>query len=418
MCFSSPRPTVAIVGGGIIGLSSALHLQREGFDVTVIERDALMQGCSAGNAGYLSEANIFPPATPEMLWQLPRLMLSKTGPLVIRPSYASCMLPWGLRALSVLRPKALTRVTDTLAVMTRLAFSSMADLAASASASNLLSRDGGLVAFKTEQALQKKARSLDLWNNFGLPVRRLSANEVTDLEPALSPEIIGGLLFENSGRCSNPQALGLQYADALVIRGGRVLLDEVRAISPQESGIISVEGKLETRQYDRVVVCAGYWSGALMRKYFPQVPLASERGYHLMLPNSDVSLTRPVVFGESHFAATPMDGGLRLAGTAEFARSDAPPAWERAHMLIAMASQYLRSLNGAEAKPWMGIRPSLPDGLPAIGKVPGSSSIYYAFGHAHNGLTLSAITARCVSALISGASPPMDLSPLSLDRFN
>ena len=186
MYIPSSRPTVAIVGGGIIGLSSALQLQRDGFDVTVIERDALMQACSAGNAGYLSEANIFPPAAPEMLWQLPRLMLSKTGPLVIRPSYASCMFPWGWRALTVLQPKALTRVTDTLAAMTRLAFSSIADLAASASASNLLSRDGGLVAFKTEQALQKKARSLDLWNSFGLPVRRLSAIEIAYLATEIS----------------------------------------------------------------------------------------------------------------------------------------------------------------------------------------------------------------------------------------
>ena len=155
-----------------------------------------------------------------------------------------------------------------------------------------------------------------------------------------------------------------------------------------------------------------------MRPFFRHVPLVSERGYHLMLPRPGLSLTRPVVFGEPHFAATPMDEGLRLAGTAEFARWDAPPAWERAHMLLALARQYLRGLDGDEAKPWMGVRPSLPDGLPAIGTVPSAPAIHYAFGHAHNGLTLSAVTARCISALVQGTAPPVDLAPLSLERFS
>jgi D-hydroxyproline dehydrogenase len=417
MVSTSSKPTVAVVGGGIVGLSTALQLQRDGHDVTVIERDAPMQACSAGNAGYLSEANIFPPASPDMLWQMPRLTLAKDGPLVIRPSYAPHMLPWGRRALAVLKPQSMARITGTLAAMTRLAYASISELAAHAGASGLLSRDGGLVAFKTQAALEKKCAAMNTWNGYGLPVRRLSADEIAALEPALAPDIVGGLLFQNSGRCSNPQGLGLRYAEHLAAQGGRIVRDEVRAINPEGSGKVSVQGQ-HSRQFDRVVVCGGYWSGTLMRSFFHRVPLVSERGYHLMLPRPGLSLTRPVVFGEPHFAATPMDEGLRLAGTAEFARWDAPPAWERAHMLLALASQYLRGLDGTEARPWMGIRPSLPDGLPAIGTVPGAPTIHYAFGHAHNGLTLSAVTARCVSALVQDTAPPVDMAPMSLERFN
>ncbi|MBD9667098.1 FAD-dependent oxidoreductase [Variovorax sp. VRV01] len=418
MAPTSSRPTVAVVGGGIVGLSTALQLQLDGHDVTVIERDAPMQACSAGNAGYLSEANIFPPASPDMLWQMPRLMLAKDGPLVVRPSYALHMLPWGRRALTVLKPEAMARITGTLAAMTRMAYASISGLAAQAGASNLISRDGGLIAFKTQPALDKKCAALDTWNRHDLPVRRLSAVEIAALEPALAPDIVGGLLFQNSGRCSNPQGLGLRYAEHLAAQGGRVVRDEVGAVSLQEGGKVTVQGQHRSRQYDRIVVCGGYWSGALMRPFFRHVPLASERGYHLMLPRPGLSLTRPVVFGEPHFAATPMDEGLRLAGTAEFARWDAPPAWERAHMLLALARQYLRGLDGDEAKPWMGVRPSLPDGLPAIGTVPSAPAIHYAFGHAHNGLTLSAVTARCISALVQGTAPPVDLAPLSLERFS
>lgn len=418
MASTNQRPTVAVVGGGIVGLSAAMQLQADGFEVTVVERDTPMQACSAGNAGYLSEANIFAPASPDMLWQLPRLMLAKAGPLVIRPSYLPQLLSWGRHALAGLQPPSQLRITDTLAAMTRLAYPALSDLAGRAGARGLLSRDGGLVAFKTQAAWQKKLALLDTWNSRGLSVRRVSADEIAALEPALSSDIVGGLFFQNSGRCSQPQGLGLRYAEHLAAHGARIVRDEVHAVLPEAHGGVRVQGRHQVLHCDQVVVCGGYWSGALMQPFFRQVPLASERGYHLMLPRSGVSLSRPVVFGEPHFAATPMDHGLRLAGTAEFARWDAPPAWSRAHMLLSLARQYLPGLDGAEARPWMGVRPSLPDGLPAIGTVPGAPSIHYAFGHAHNGLTLSAITAHCVSALVNRQPAPVDVSALSLARFN
>lgn len=415
---SSSQESIAVVGGGIIGLSVAMELLRDGHAVTLIERDMPMQACSAGNAGYLSEANIFPPASPDMLWQMPRLLLAKDGPLVIRPGYVSHMLPWSMRALSVLKSQALAKVTDTLAAMTRLAFESVSKLAAQADAAALLTRDGGLVAYKTVAALEKKAACMDTWNRHGLPVRRLSGAEMQDLEPALVPEIVGGLLFENSGRCSNPQGLGLRYAEHLRHHGVQFLQDEVRALSRLPDGQIAVRGTRGSANYGHVVVCGGFWSGSLMKPFFRSVPLVSERGYHLMLPRPGLQLRRPIVFGEPHFAATPMDEGLRLAGTAEFARWDSPPSWSRAHMLLTLAQQYLRQVDGAQAKPWMGIRPSLPDGLPAIGTVPDAPGIHYAFGHAHNGLTLSAVTAQCVAALVRGAAPPVGTGPMALERFS
>jgi len=410
--------TVAVVGAGIVGLSVATQLQREGHRVTVLDRDEPMQACSAGNAGYLSEANIFPPASPDMLAQLPKLMLSKEGPLIVRPSYAHRMLPWTRHALKVLQPRSLQAVTDALASMTRIAYPALADLATHAGASALLSRDGGLVVFKTEAGLEKKSRALPIWNGYGLPVRRLSASQLAELEPALSDDIVGGLFFESSGRCSNPKRLGQLYAAHLAQAGAIILRNEVRSIEPSETGAMTVLSAGGQAQFDRVVVCAGYWGGALMKPFFRSVPIVSERGYHLMLPNPGAKLARPVVFGEPHFAATPMEEGLRLAGTAEFSAPDAKPSMGRATMLLRLARRYLKQVNGEGAQAWMGIRPSFPDGLPAVGCVPGHPSLLYAFGHAHNGLTLSAVTSLCVAALIRGERPPVDIAPLDLGRFS
>lgn len=409
--------TVGVIGAGIVGLSVAVQLQRDGYKVTVIDRDEPMLACSAGNAGYLSEANIFPPAAPDMLLQLPKLLLTDDGPLVIRPAYAPMMMSWGRHALSVVKEDVRATVTRTLASMTVQAYTAMETLAAHAGAAQLLSRDGGLIAFKNAQALDKKCESLSVWHRHGIQVHRLSSDAIQALEPALSHDIVGGLFFENSGRCSNPRRLGLLFAEHLVRNGGEVVRDEVNEVSSQSDGCVIVRGAGEDRRFANVIVCAGFWSGKLLRPYFKSIPVASERGYHLMLPNAGLGLKRPVVFGEPHFAATPMEEGLRLAGTAEFASADAPPNMQRAEMLLRLARQYLAPIDETGATPWMGVRPSLPDGLPAIGTVPNQPGLHYAFGHAHNGLTLSAVTAHCISALLKGIAGPIDLTPLDLLRF-
>src|SRR3546814_327037 len=168
---------------------------------------------------------------------------------------------------------------------------------------------------------------------------------------------------------------------------------------------------------DNIVLCGGYESKALLEQLDYKVPLAAERGYHLMLPAPNITMRLPVIFGEPYFAATPMIDGLRLAGTAEFARFNSPPNFKRATMLLEQARQYLPDIGASGTRSWSGTRPSFADGMPAIGSLDRHPRIFYAFGHGHNGLTLSAVTAKCVSALVSGKQPPVPLENLSLQRL-
>ncbi|MEX3815342.1 NAD(P)/FAD-dependent oxidoreductase [Paraburkholderia sp. BR13439] len=409
--------SVAVLGAGIIGLSIALRLHLDGFKVIVVEKVVPMGGASSGNAGYLSEANIFPPASPDMLKQLPKFILSKDGPLLIEPSYAAKMIPWAVRAVSALKPNSYQNIVSGLADLTSLAYASFDELTADAGAGHLLSRKGGLVAFRTLSALEAKSRALPIWNSFGLEAHRISADAIRDLEPELNEDMVGGILFPNSGRCSNPRGLGELYAQRLRACGVAFVRDEVRLVEDAERGvrIHTVSGSKILCK--RVVLAMGFETGALLQRLNIKVPLVAERGYHLMLPTAGIRLQRPIVFGEPHFAATPMDEGVRLAGTAEFARADSPPNMSRATMLLRLAKRYLPKLAGDDGVPWMGVRPSLPDGLPAIGVLRNSPRIAYAFGHAHNGLTLSAVTARCVSALLQENKPPVALHRYRLERF-
>jgi glycine/D-amino acid oxidase-like deaminating enzyme len=415
---TSQSQEILVVGAGIVGLSVALQLQLDGFKVTVVDQDEPMQGCSAGNAGYLSQANIFPPAAPDLLLRFPRLLMASDGPLVISPAYLDKMVPWSLRAVSALRPARYSQTINAFASLITRSQNALVTLARAADASHLLTQEGGLIAYRTQQALQSKQRLIPMWREHGIEVETLSAEAMLAMEPALARDLVGGLFFPRSGRCSNPRMLGLRYLKRLLAGGGRLVAGQVAAIRRNASTGWDVDINGVPTRTDKVVVCAGYQSERLIKGCGFKRVMVSERGYHLMLPQPHVTLSRPIVFGEPLFAATPMQEGLRLAGTAEFCKATAKPNMDRAYMLESIAAQYIPKLRSDDAQPWMGVRPTLPDGLPAIGETSPGSGFFYAFGHSHNGLMMSAISAQCIAAMAQGRLPPIDVLPLDLHRFN
>jgi D-amino-acid dehydrogenase len=414
---SVSQRSVLVIGAGIVGLSVALRLQLDGYDVTIVDAQEPMKGCSAGNAGCLSEANIFPPMTPEMLLQVPKLLLSSDGPLVIRPSYVAQMMPWLGLAAKALRASERERIISAMASITSRAIASFDDLVAASGASDLLAAQGLLVAFKSATSLESRAQRLPVWKQYGIQVERLGASDTRDLAPALHEEMAGGLFFSRSGQCKEPYLLGIRYLERLKRGGGKLIRAKVISVARDSEGRAKVATTGGELSAGHIVVCAGYQSKALLQSLGQNVPLASERGYHLMLPNAGIGLNLPVIFGEPYFAATPMLNGIRLAGTAEFARFDAPANLGRARMLYRQARSYLPGISDANAYSWLGVRPTFPDGMPAIGVVDDCPEVLYAFGHSHNGLTLSAITAKCIAALMSGEAIDIPIHEMSLRRF-
>ncbi|WP_082706955.1 NAD(P)/FAD-dependent oxidoreductase [Pseudomonas sp. EpS/L25] len=409
---------IVVVGAGIVGLSIALRLQLEGYQITLIDQNDPMTGCSAGNAGYFSEANIFPPATPDLLRQLPKLLFSKDGPLVIKPAYLNRMIPWSMRAVNVLKPAPYAKVMSALSSLIIRSQDSINQLAGATGAAHLITRNGGLHVYRSEAAFKAKLQALPYWEKHGISVKILNGADARALEPALADNVIGGLYFPESGRCSDPKELGLHYFRYLLQNGAQFLQSAFLGVETDLNSILQVVLPGQRLSAAKVVMATGHSTDRLLQRHGFKSALVAERGYHLMMSEPGVSLSRPVVFGEAYFAATPMDKGLRFAGTAEFCRPDAPPNMQRSHMLQQLAKQYIPGLTAAPGQPWMGVRPSLPDGLPAIGKVASQPGLFYAFGHAHNGLTTSAITAQCVSSLIDGREPPIDIKPFDYNRFS
>jgi len=411
---------VAVIGAGIVGLACALQLQMDGRRVAIVDPNEPASGCSHGNAGYLAEGHVFPPAALVPLSRLPKILFDPLGPLVLRAAYLPRMIPWALRAAAILRPAALPRVLDAIAALNRLSIDSYDPLLDAAQARDLMERKGSLMVYRTPSSLDAAAARMPAIRERGLRVERVDAAQLRELEPALLPGLAGAIHYPDSGRCLNPRGLGQRFADALAAGGAQFHRATATRLLPQDGG----GWRIETREAPalkakKIVVSAGAISDRLLRPLGYKVPLAAERGYHLMLaPQPHIALCRPVSTGEHFFTMTPMEHGFRLAGTAEFADFDAPMDPRRADLLLELAKLYLPELNGQGATRWMGARPSMPDGLPAIGQAHRHADLYYCFGHQHLGLTQAAISARIMGHLVAGSPPPIDARPYALSRFD
>ncbi len=413
-----PTADVAVVGGGIVGTCAAIELQKRGRSVTIVERDEPGAGTAAGSAGYLAYDDIIPIPSPAMVASLPRMLFDRHGPLVVQPSYLPHLSGWGLRFLAAARPSVMQSGIAALSSINRLASQATVELAQRANAQRYLVSESVLHVFRTPHALEKtQAQLIPTLEREGIPVRIEDVASLQQSEPFLSDGIAGAISFPGSHRCTNPGGYGAALAAYFRAQGGNVIRARARALEAFGGGWI-VRTDADELRAPRVVVSSGAWSGLLLAPLGYTLPLESARGYHLMLADPGIVPSRTILFEEDHFCATPMEQGLRLAGSVEFAGLEAPPNFYRSDMLYDIAKGYIPELRRDPATRWMGHRPSLPDSLPAIGELPRHPGIIAAFGHERRGLMQSAITAQCVADLIERKTPALDLAPFRIERFS
>ncbi|PTM94241.1 NAD(P)/FAD-dependent oxidoreductase [Mycoplana dimorpha] len=408
---------IGIVGGGIIGCATALHLLDRGHQVTIVERDAGGLPASVGNAGLLAIPGIDPIARPGMLLAAPRWLLDPLGPLTIRWKDLPSLLPWLTRLVLASRPAEVARARLALTFLMNTAAADHAAMAKLAGISGHIRKTGALKIFDT-LAARDRAFAGELENARllgGYEVEKLDADEARRRVPALQGTFAGAFFNEGYQTFEYPLTF-LRRLQASIRERATFIDAAVSSVAWTAEGISVRTEAQNTHLFDKVVIAAGIWSKTLVERLGLHVQLETERGYNTTFVNPSVTLEMPVYFGEHGFVATPFENMLRVGGAVELARPDAAANYARAAAMRKKMRRYVPDLPEHGGTEWMGRRPSTPDSLPVIGLHPGDPRIAFAFGHGHLGLTLSATTGRHVADLFGGKGDP-ELDAFSIRRF-
>ncbi|MBL4829302.1 MAG: FAD-binding oxidoreductase [Aliivibrio sp.] len=408
---------VIIIGGGIVGLCCAYRLQKSGLKTRLIDSKGVAQGCSKGNAGHFATEQIFPLSSPALLPQLPKMLFDPQSPVSIRWRDILQTLPWMCRFLFNARPKQFSKATSALIELNKHSLESWQQLLTEIGKLHMLKDEGSLLVFETDKAFNRYLSMLDELLLNGVDAIVLDGNEARRKEPNLSHNVKYAILFPSTGHTVEPYDLCISISEAYQGIGGEVVIDKVEAISLSESDCQVETSRLGKMRTEKVLLSAGVWSAKLAKQLTNiNAPLQAERGYHLMIPKSANTLSMAVSSAERKFIMTPMSGGLRLAGTVEYAHVDAVENPHRSTMLHQHARALIPNLSQQTGDGWMGPRPSLPDSLPVI-DLACDDRVLMAFGHQHLGLTQAAFTADLILSLHQQQPTKIEIKPYSISRF-
>ncbi|MCE2998613.1 MAG: NAD(P)/FAD-dependent oxidoreductase [Betaproteobacteria bacterium] len=411
------QPSVTVVGAGIVGVCSALWLQRAGFAVTLVDSGGIGEGASFGNAGNISPGAVVPYLIPGIWKEAPGWLLDPEGPLAVRPGYFLKALPWLTQAVRSAGEEAALRTSRAMHALHSGTLEAYAELTRGTPVADLIELSGQLYVSEKPGAAQGSALAQRMRAQFGVEAVALDWMEVRELEPCLAPIFKSGLLLPKNGRTKNPHQLVTGLAGIAQRDGARVLRGKVEGFRTEGGAVrgLIIEGRAHPVQ--RVVIAAGAASRELAAQLGCRLPLEAERGYHITIADPGVMPRMPVTHTDAKFACAPMNVGLRLAGTAEFGGLHAEPDWRRTEVLKRQAQRMFPGVRLDSVSVWSGNRPSLPDGVPVLGRAPAADNAWFAFGNSHFGMSAGPVMGKLAAELVAGRPSSADVAAFSPLRF-
>jgi len=409
---------IIVIGAGIVGTATARALQRAGHVVTLLDSAEPGRATSYGNAGFIAIDHVLPLARPSTLKRVPQMLMDRNGPLTVHPPSIPYLLPWMARfARAAYSMKEVRKGMDSFGpLMAEANIAWKAEIQASGLGELFKSR-GALYVYESEASFAASAEERELQKAKGTEFEIVDGNRARELAPGLSSHIVRGVYYPHGMHTINPYRVVTTLAERFAADGGTVLRARVRGFKRTGSEVTAVQltdGELPAKA---VVIAAGRASGELTRLLGFNAPLVAERGYHVMLAPDNVRFDMPVSPAERGFFITPMEEGLRVAGTVELAAPHQPPSWHRADLLVQHLRTIFPGVGGIERSRWIGERPSLPDFRPAIGRAPRLANVYCGYGHQHVGLTLATATGRLIARQMEGEDLPAALAACDPGRF-
>ncbi len=411
------RTDAIVLGAGIVGVAAALYLAKRGLAVALIDRRGPGEETSYGNTGIIEGNTVFPPAFPRGVAQLMNIALKRAPEANYHLGFLPRIAPWLMAFRAASRPEQLAETVRVMRPLFGRAVDEHEALMGEAGAAHLMRKTGWLKLYRREASFAATAREREIAAQFGIPIRVLDPDAARLLEPSLNPVFRHALNWEGATSISDPLALTRAYAARFSALGGVTLTGDARALHRAGTRwrVDTAEGPVDAGD---AVVALGPWSPDVLRPLGIRLPMAVKRGYHRHFrPQGNASLARPILDADNGYCLAPMSQGIRLTTGAEFADRDAAPTPVQLDRLMPAARELFPLGEQVEAKPWMGSRPCFADSRPVIGPAPGKAGLWLAFGHAHWGLTLAAITGRLVADLVAKTAPVVDPAPYAAERF-
>jgi D-amino-acid dehydrogenase len=412
------RADVVVLGAGIVGVSIALHLQKRGRSVLLVDRRKPGLETSFGNAGLIQREGVYPYGFPHDFGALLRYALNNTTDAHYHFSALPKIAPFLFQYWMHSRPQRHEAIARMYAPLIERSVTEHMALAEEAGATHFIRSTGWTKVFRSEKVLEEEVRDAEeVKRDFGVNFDALDAKAVAEREPHLKAELVGGVHWTDPASVSDPHGLTLAYVALFERLGGRLASGDAKTLEETAAGwrVQTESGPVEA---GAAVVALGAWADVVTQRLGYRLPLAVKRGYHMHYrPEGNAVLNHPTLDFERGYFLAPMAAGIRLTTGAEFANRDAPKTPVQLARAEPVARTFFPLGERVDPEPWMGMRPCTPDMMPIIGPAPKHKNLWFGFGHAHHGLTLGPVTGHLLADMITGETPVVDPTPYRADRF-
>ena len=408
--------SVGIIGAGIQGACIGLQLIKKGIQVTIFDKNDPGKMTSYGNAGHFSPYAVLQLNRPDVLYDVPKMLFSSYGPLALKWNYIPKMIPWILRYLKSCNKKSMMHTAKNMHQILNLSMDAYEEIFQEIDMTNLVERKG-IIYIWTKDNLKSRNLEIKVRDELGIKQKLLTQDEIIDLEPNLNPVFHQGVLYEDAIHARDPYGITKKIFEQFIKRGGKFVKSKVKSLKQISDTETLIKTDTDDYKFEKSVIACGAFSKPLTDQLNEDIPLDTERGYHVHFKDMDHLIKRPVIFLDRGFGMTPMNQGLRAVGTVELGGLKNPLSKNRIDYVVRCAKELLPQL-GKHEDEWLGFRPTLPDFLPAMAPSLKNKNIIYAFGHHHLGWTLGAITGKIISGIVMEEKTNLDLSPYSSSRFN
>ena len=412
--------SVGIIGSGIQGICTGLQLIKKGIPVTVFDRhDPLsseFKAASYGNAGHFSPYAVLQFNRPDVLYDVPKMLVSSYGPLALKWNYVPKLIPWFINYLKNFNEKSMLHTAKYMHQILSLSNEAYEEIFKEINTENLIDKKG-IIYVWTNKNLKSRKLEIKVRNDLGIEQKLLTKKEILELEPNLNPVFDAGVIYEKAMHARDPHGILKEIFKLFLRKGGKFIQENITSLKSNNENETTISSDNNSYTFEKSIIASGAFSKNFTDQLGENIPLDTERGYHVHFKKMHHLISRPVIFLDRGFGLTPMNQGLRAVGTVELGGLKNPPSKKRIDYVIKCAKELLPQLKEHEDE-WLGFRPTLPDFLPILGPSLKNKNIIYAFGHHHLGWTLGAITGKIISGVAAGEKTNLDLTPYSSSRFN